>query len=267
MSLFQRVPGRAALAAVSMCGLVLVAGQARASDGSSVTVNVVNPQTEESPRPATLSGHAHCDDEASGTWSVAWSFSAMRDGNDVVILNSSIPMEAWPSGAHLMPQGSMPDFSQWPLAYSSATSLHEGAGSATETLSFRLLPDGIGEAYNDGRISLSINNPCPAPEETSTTVAETSTTAATATSTTIEATPTTTAEVVEVATTPATTTTTRPATTTTTTTTAKKVVVAAATVQALPKTGTPSSRLAAIAAALASIGIVLISIDRHRRRI
>lgn len=264
MSLYKRVPGLAALAVVSICGPVLVGGQAQAGDGRSVTVNVVNPETDESPRPATLSASAHCDDEATGTWSVSWSFSAMRDGNDVVILGSSLPVEAWPAGAHLMPAGSMPDYSQWPLAQSTATSYHHDDATATETLRFRLLPDGIGQPYNDGTISLTVGNPCAVPEVTSTTAATTTaTTAAETTTTTIMATSTTAAEVVDVVTTAATTTTTTKAATTTT---AKKTVVADATVQALPKTGSPSSRLAAIASALAAIGFVLMVIDRQRRR-
>ncbi len=266
MSLYKRVPGLAALAAVSMCGLVLAAGQAQAGDRGSVTINVVNPQNEESPRPATLSALAHCEDEARGTWSVSWSFTAMRDGNDVVVLGSSLPVEAWPSGAHLMPEGSMPDYSQWPLAQSSATSYHHNEATATETLTFRLLPDGIGQPYNDASMSLTVSNPCPPPPPaTSSTTANEPTTAATTTSTTIEATSTTTStitSVVEPTTAAATTT----STTVAASTTAKKSIVAAVTVQALPKTGTPSTRLAVIAAALAAIGSVLVVLDRQRRR-
>jgi LPXTG-motif cell wall-anchored protein len=256
MSLYKRVPRLIALAAACMLGVVSAGHEASAGTTHSVTVDVTGNEAAESPRPATLSASAICDDEASGAWHVSWSFSAMRDGNDVLILSSSLPVEVWASGAHLMPAGTMPDFSQWPLAQSSAMSLQHGAASVTETLGFRLLPDGIGQPYNDATISLTIDSPCPAPAETTTTMVSTTDATTPSTSTSVS----TSAAAEPVAAAVSTTTVAK------TTTTAKKTIVASEAVAALPTTGAATANFAVIALAALFTGVALVAVDRKRRR-
>ena len=98
---------------------------------------------------------ATCLDAPSATWQIAWALDTEHDGGDVLIVGASPEIAGLMAGARL-PRGGDPVSA----TRTTGVSKHTGNNPLDARLTVRILPDGAGPAFQDGRLAVSVAPVC-----------------------------------------------------------------------------------------------------------